>query len=302
MNAVAGQSADRTGEGLRSKGIVRRNPHGKPLVSIVTVVFNGESHLDQAILSVLGQSYENIELIIVDGGSTDGTLDIVRRYESRIDRWISESDRGIYDAMNKGIALSSGDLVGFLNSDDWYEPGAIQAIAEAFASAEERNTVIAGAWNLVFEEIGLTVRATPSLKFHTGMPLSHQAMFVPRRIYDSAGGFDLRYRYAGDLDLAIRLHKSGVHFHFLDSVLVNFRTTGASERHFRESGREASEIIRKQLPRKTFCIFRILRIKFELLNVISLKAERLLGKPLAGFLKKAYYRLKAMYSRNWKIP
>ena len=147
-----------------------------------------EPGLEQAIRSVLAQSYDNIEFIIVDGGSTDGTLEIIRRYNDRIDQWVSEPDRGLYDAMNKGIALSSGDLIGFLNADDWYEPGAIAAVVEACRPAEGRNTIIAGMWNLVFEEIGLTVRATPSLKFHLGMPISHQAMFVPRGVYDSIGG------------------------------------------------------------------------------------------------------------------
>jgi glycosyltransferase involved in cell wall biosynthesis len=275
---------------------------GKPLVSVVTVVFNGGSRLEQAIRSVLSQNYDNMEFIIIDGGSTDGTLDIVRRYENRIDRWISEPDRGIYDAMNKGITLSSGELIGFLNSDDWYEPGAIAAVAGAYSSAAGGNVVIAGAWNLVFEDIDLVVRAIPSLKFHLGMPLSHQAMFVPRVVYDSFGVHDLRYRYAADMEMALRLHANKVPFHFLDSVLVNFRTSGASERHSKESGREASEIARRHLPPASYCLFRILRIKFEMLNFLSHEVERFLGKSVAGSMKKVYYHLKSRWSGNWRIP
>ena len=281
--------------------IVHAHVPGRRLVSVVTVVFNGALHLEQAIRSVLAQSYDNIEFIIVDGGSTDGTLEIIRRYNDRIDQWVSEPDRGLYDAMNKGIALSSGDLIGFLNADDWYEPGAIAAVVEACRPAEGRNTIIAGMWNLVFEEIGLTVRATPSLKFHLGMPISHQAMFVPRGVYDSIGGYDLRYRYAADLDMLLRLHTNRVRFHFLDSVLVNFRTSGTSERHFRESGREASRIIRAYRPWTTWCLFKVIRFKFETLNILSQKVERFLGKSAARSLKRTYYRLKAKYSGTWRI-
>lgn len=302
MNPPDTKSKDSPGGGTRTKGEQKVSPPGKPLVSVVTVVFNGDRHLEQAIGSVLAQSYDNIEFIVVDGGSTDGTLDIVRRFEDRIDRWISEPDRGIYDAMNKGIAMSTGDMIGFLNADDWYEPGTIEAAARAHNSPGEENSVIAGAWNLVFEDIGLTVRAAPSLKFHLGMPLSHQALFVPKGVYKTVGKYDLQYRYAADLDMVLRLSARGVRFRFLDSVLVNFRTTGASERHFLESGREASGIIRKYQPFTTWCLFKVLRLKFEALNFVSRKTEQFLGKSVAGSLKRAYYRLKALYSRNWRIP
>ncbi|HOT76744.1 MAG TPA: glycosyltransferase [Candidatus Wallbacteria bacterium] len=91
-----------------------------PKVSVITIVYNGAAGIERTIKSVLGQGYKNLEYIIVDGGSIDGTIDIVKKYEDKIARWVSEKDRGISDAMNKGIALATGDIVGMIHADDWY--------------------------------------------------------------------------------------------------------------------------------------------------------------------------------------
>jgi len=273
----------------------------RPLVSIVTVVYNGERHIDQAIRSVLSQTYDNIEYIIVDGGSTDRTLNIIRKYEDHINCWVSESDRGIYDAMNKGIGLARGDLVGLLNSDDWYADGAIAEVVRMYSSDGGKNRVIAGKWNIVLERLGITIEATPSLRFHTGMPFCHQAMFVPKTIYDSVGLYDTRYRFAADLDMVLRLYTSNTPFTFSDKVLVHFRATGASDQYYRESVREASEIIRNHLPYPTYAAYRIVRWNFQFLTMVSRVIERTIGRGTSDRLKRVYYRAKARYSKIWKI-
>jgi len=99
-----------------------------PVVSIITIVYNGVRHIEDTIKSVITQTYPNIEYIIIDGNSTDGTQEVIKRYEHKIARWISEKDRGISDAFNKGIAMASGALIGMINADDWYEPDAIASV------------------------------------------------------------------------------------------------------------------------------------------------------------------------------
>jgi glycosyltransferase involved in cell wall biosynthesis len=121
---------DRKGEGgLRKAGYFKTGSDAHPLLSVITVVFNGGAHLEQTILSVTEQNYDNIEYIIIDGGSSDSTLDIIKKYEDRIDYWVSESDRGLYDAMNKAIDASSGTWLNFLNCGDLY--AAKQVVSQA---------------------------------------------------------------------------------------------------------------------------------------------------------------------------
>lgn len=287
--------------GIRQDDLAGTGRNRKPLISVITVVYNGEEHLEQAIQSVLSQSWDNLEYLIVDGGSTDGTPDIVMRYRDRIARWISEPDKGIYDAMNKGILAATGDLVGFLNSDDWYLPGALEEVAKAYVLRGDGKAVIAGGWNLVFEDIDLSIKVRPTLNFHAGMPLSHQAMFVPKPVYDATGGYDSRYRYAADLDMALRLFTGGVKFVLLDTVIANFRTSGASEKYHRESGRESSRIIRSHLPYPSYLRFRCIRAKHEFLHFLSHVLGHIVGEKVSGRLRRKYFSLKSRYSRTWEI-
>jgi glycosyltransferase involved in cell wall biosynthesis len=113
------EGENRKGEGgLRTKGYFKKSFDDKPLVSIITVVYNGEKYLEETIQSVINQTYDNVEYIIIDGGSTDGTIDIIKKYEDKIDYWVSEMDKGIYDAMNKGIILVNGKWINFMNAGD----------------------------------------------------------------------------------------------------------------------------------------------------------------------------------------
>ncbi len=105
-----------------------------PLVSIITVVYNGAKTLEQTILSVLNQTYKNIEYIIIDGESTDGTLDIIEMYRDKISTCISEPDEGLYDAMNKGVSIANGELIGIINSDDWFEKNAVELVVSSYVN------------------------------------------------------------------------------------------------------------------------------------------------------------------------
>jgi glycosyltransferase involved in cell wall biosynthesis len=205
---------------------------------VITVVFNGERYLRDTIQSVLGQTYKNIEYIIIDGGSTDATLDIIREYDDQIDYWVSESDAGIYDAMNKGVMLARGDIIGILNSDDYYELDAVdQAVIQL---NQDENMIIHGAMNY-FQSNDFAFRLNSE---HTSrenlkrMVELHPTMFVPASIYNEVGLYDLDFPSIADWDFAIRCHRRGIKFTYLDSVLTNFRLGGESSRTTVDRARE----------------------------------------------------------------
>ena len=286
--------------GIRREGTVKRSGPGRPLISVITVVYDGATHLEQTIQSVVGQSYEPIEYIIVDGGSTDGTLDIIRKYEDRIDHWISEPDKGIYDAMNKGLNLASGDLIAFLNSGDWYNPGVLEKVAEEFLRNKNGDLVIAGKWTLIFEDLDLEIHVSPSLKFSLGIPISHPAMFVPRNVYEKFGKFDLQYRYGADFDMLVRFYLRGVLFHFIDTIILNYRTQGASEKYYYDTGKDHSLIIRRNLPIRTFVIHKIVRLKYNILVELTVMLKKIVGERRTNYLTRKYYAVKKLYTRDWE--
>ena len=125
-----------------------------PLISVITVSYNAVTTIEQTILSVINQTYSNIEYIIIDGGSTDGTVDIIRKYADRIAYWVSEPDKGIYDAMNKGTKKANGEYIAFLNSDDWYELDAVSIIAQF---ADGKNDLISGIIKLYKNDLFLWI-------------------------------------------------------------------------------------------------------------------------------------------------
>ena len=196
-----------------------------PLVSIITVVFNGEKYLQHTIDSVASQTYKYIQYIIVDGGSTDKTIEIIKKNKDSVSKWISEKDKGIADAFNKGLALCEGDIVGLINADDWLEPNAIELIVRNFKDAG----VVYG--DSQFWLDGKPVAQTKSnhSKLRLGMTVSHSASFVKKEIYERLGGFNIKYKIAMDYDLFLRFFQSGVKFHGLGVVLTNMRRGGVSD-------------------------------------------------------------------------
>ena len=282
-----------------TKGIRKTPDPRKPLFSVITVVYNGEAHLEQTIQSVLSQSWGNTEYVIVDGGSTDGTLDIIRKYEDRIDHWISEPDKGIYDAMNKGLSLASGDLIAFLNSGDWYNPGVLEKVAEEYLHNINGDMIIAGKWTLLFEDLDLEIHVSPSLKFSQGISISHPAMFVPRNVYEKFGKFDLQYRYGADFDVLVRFYLRGVKFHFIDTIILNYRTQGASERYFYDTGKDHSLIIRRNLPMRTYVLYKIVRLKYNILMELTVMLKIIVGERRTNYLTRKYYAVKKLYTRDW---
>ncbi len=183
----------------------------RPLVSIITVVFNGEKYLEATIKSVFAQTYDQVEYIIIDGASTDTTPSIIRRYEEKIAHWVSEKDEGIYDAMNKGLSLASGKIIAILNADDWYEPNAVELSVEAILEHD-----VDYSYASVIYHDGTRVGDIHPLaqnkflpKAYFEMPYPHITAFIKREIYDKIGTFDTSFKVAGDHDLALRIILEG---------------------------------------------------------------------------------------------
>lgn len=201
----------------------------KSKISIITVCFNSENTIEQAICSVVSQSYQDIEYIIIDGGSTDGTLDIIRKYEDRLSYWISEPDQGIYDAMNKGIDKANGEVVAFLNSDDWYEPDVIRYVAERF---EDSGIQVLSGLLYYWTDHRKTVICQHENDFRLTMACSHQAVFVRRQLFDRYGKFNLKYAICADYDWLLKLYNEDVPYTYCKEVFTNVRSGGASSRDF----------------------------------------------------------------------
>jgi glycosyltransferase len=203
-------------------------------VSIITVVYNGAENIEDSIRSVVGQTHDDIEHVIIDGGSTDGTLDIIKRYEQNIAKFISEPDNGIYDAMNKGLEVASGDVVGILNSDDLYaDRTVIENIVEHFS---ERN-VDSCYGDLIYVDrhnTNVPVRHWKSgeflkQRFRSGWMPPHPTFFVKRDVYRKYGFLNIGFPLAADYELMLRfLYKHEVSTTYIPRVLVKMRTGGTS--------------------------------------------------------------------------
>ncbi len=165
--------------GLRTQGYFKYNQTDKPLISVITVVFNGAEYLEQTINSVIGQTYDNVEYIIIDGGSSDGTLDIIQKYDSQIDYWGSERDKGIYDAMNKGTSLASGIWLNFMNAGDrFYSKNIIKLIANSNTHAN----FIYGNHESRYPTTQANHKAGLLKDFWKGMVFCHQSFFVRKNL------------------------------------------------------------------------------------------------------------------------
>jgi len=205
-------------------------------ISIITVVLNNKSEIEYCINSVLNQSYKNVEYIIVDGGSTDGTADIIRKHEKAISTFISEPDYGLYDAMNKGIKIASGDVIGLLNADDvYYDCDVLQKIASVMKNS---NTEACHS-DLVYvnkNDLNKIVRYWRSCEFQKGFlkkgrTPAHPTFFVRKSVYDQYGTFDLSYKLAADFELMARfLEHHKIKVKYIPMVSVKMRVGGVTNK------------------------------------------------------------------------
>lgn len=204
------------------------------LITVITVVYNGEKFLEETILSVINQNYENVEYIIIDGGSTDGTIDIIKKYEHAIDYWISEKDKGIYDAMNKGICLATGRWLNFMNADDFFAfNDVIKRVVSAIDNVLKDVVIIYGALSLINKDGDLlqTINNSPRLVeglIKTKLAIPHQAQFIRLDAIRENDKFKPGYRIAADYEMTIRLLKAG-RCHQINGVnIAKMRSGGLS--------------------------------------------------------------------------
>lgn len=205
--------------------------------SIITITYNSEKTIERTLRSVLTQTYTDYEYIIVDGSSKDSTMNIVRKYEPLFEgrlKWDSEPDTGIYNAMNKGITRSTGEIIGIVNSDDWLESNTLQILVEEIErDSSRREKILTGEVLFHYEDGSTQLYPTSFGRYEYfakryRMGLNHPATFVPRSIYDRIGIFDERFKLYADADFIIRCYEAGVGVHFIHKVLSNMADGGAS--------------------------------------------------------------------------
>jgi glycosyltransferase involved in cell wall biosynthesis len=241
-----------------------------PLISIITVVYNGASTLEQTILSVINQTYKNIEYIIIDGGSTDGTVDIIKKYEKHLAYWVSEPDKGIYDAMNKGIKKANGELIGLINSDDWYEQDAIYNVVSEFNKIKTIG-IYCGNMKIINGNREIYRKNKKIKKIVAAMIINHPACFVHNEIYKKLNFFDTNYSIAADFDFMLRSFLCKTSFFYIDKLLTNMSATGISSINYVEGWQEEKKSLLKNGYSKWdanyfFYIKKIKRFILQLLN------------------------------------
>jgi glycosyltransferase involved in cell wall biosynthesis len=245
--------------GLRTKNIIKQSLPEQPLITVVTVVRNGKKTLEETILSVINQTYQNVEYIVVDGASTDGTLDIIRKYEERIDYWISEPDAGIYDAMNKGIDVATGDYIALLHSDDWYELNTCATVAKEII--DNHVDICYGMMRIMDRNSGLQWIYGYTHNCLEKYMIAHPTCFIKKDIYKQFK-YDIKYRSAADYDFMLRLKANGFKFCFIEKILANYSLGGMSDSNLGQKESNSIQWKYKVIsPFKYFC-----RILYLFLN------------------------------------
>lgn len=199
--------------------------------SVITVTYNCKNTLEKTIQSVMNQAIDDLEYIIIDGGSTDGTIDILKQHDDDLSFWMSEKDGGIYDAMNKGISFASGEYIAFINSDDWYEPMALSTVLK-YIENKDYPPLLYGKVNKIDNGkivgyIGISEEKDPEELFY-GNLYCHQGLFIKKSLFDEIGLYNIKYKILADFDWNLRAHVLGYDPVFIDYTVANFSVGGVS--------------------------------------------------------------------------
>lgn len=245
----------------------------KPLITIITATFNVEEVIERSILSVINQEYENIEYIVIDGGSTDGTVEILKKYSHRISYWISEKDAGIYDAWNKGLSRSTGDWISFLGADDLYLPGALSNFVNYIDKLKDPSIEFISSKINLINQNGNIMRTVGKPwnwdTFRVYMNVSHVGALHSKSLFDIHGLYNLDYKIIADYELLLRRGKN-LKADFLDIVTVNMQIGGVSN----QSNLSFNEVKRAKIfnkartPIMAYLDYLIANIKFSIRKII----------------------------------
>lgn len=239
-------------------------------ISLITATYNSEKTVRDTIESVLRQSYSDIEYIVIDGASADRTMDIVRQYESQFNQrlhHVSEKDKGIYDAMNKGFQMATGDVIGIINSDDLLtETTAIEKVMNCFAEHPETEAVYADLYYVAPNDTSKIIRHWVSGRqkpFKYGWHPAHPTFYAKRKVYQRYGLFDLDFRLAADFELMLRLiEKGAIKLAYLQEPLVRMRLGGATSKNLTNIVAGNKECIKafKKNGMKAGCLYPFFRL------------------------------------------
>lgn len=214
-----------------------------PKLSVITIVYNNVKDIERTMLSILNQTYSNIEYIVIDGASSDGTLEVIKKYEHSIAKLISEKDKGIYDAMNKGLALATGDYVLFMNSgDEIYE---LETVEKIFATAPNADIYYGETemydenWNSLGRRRHQAPEHFTWESFKYGMSISHQAIYIKRSLTEP---YNLQYKYSADIDWIIKIAKKASSIVNTHLYVAKYLVGGMSKKKHRESLKERFQI------------------------------------------------------------
>lgn len=257
----------------------------KPKISIITVCYNSEAHIEEAILSVINQSYENKEYLVIDGGSTDGTLSIIEKYRDKIDYFVSEPDKGISDAFNKGIRAATGDIVGICNSDDVMADDVLNKIALSYDPAIDifRLNEVTKDFETCEEYLFKPTIHFPVVPYN--VHILHMGCYISRHAYEKWGLYDTEFKYAMDLELLRRFMHNGAAQKYIPEVVGYFRKGGASGARIGKQSNEHRQIVLRyggnKLQAECYVAFLYAKqLAKDLLN--------LFGKNVATKLKSRY--------------
>ncbi len=257
-----------------------------PLVSIITVCLNSEKFIENTIRSVREQTYKNIEYIVIDGGSTDGTTDVIKKYEKDIHYWRTEPDRGISDAFNKGLQASTGEIIGFLNSEDYYvNDNVIKRIVDVFNQNHDARIVYGKTYYVPensSEIVGVMGEKFTEERMEKRNIMPHQSVFTKREVFERFGVFQLQYKFAMDYEYLLRATRFYPPF-FIDEGLAVMRLGGISDT---DKFAVCTELFKAQVANNVSVLSSLKTLFYYYLTSAGLKCLRLFRIYTLGHLFK----------------